>query len=71
MPSILNQIPSKTINLKGISMADNKVFNRDSIEGFGGLNPKGQSSTKKGALNGYSLEGFGKLNTQKTTNPKK
>lgn len=52
-------------------MADNKVFNRDSIEGFGGLNPKGQSSTKKGALNGYSLEGFGKLNTQKTTIPKK
>lgn len=52
-------------------MADNKVFNRDSIEGFAGLNPKGQSSTKKGALNGYSLEGFGKLNTQKTTNPKK
>jgi len=52
-------------------MAENKVFNRDSIEGFGELNPKGQSSTKRGTLNGYSLEGFGKLNPQKATNPKK
>lgn len=41
-------------------MADNKVFNKDSIEGFGGLKPKNQSSAKNGALN-----------SQKPTNPKK
>lgn len=52
-------------------MANNKVFNQDSIEGFKSLNPKGQVSSPKGALNGYSLEGFAKLNPQKTTNPKK
>ena len=52
-------------------MANNKVFNQDSIEGFKSLNPKGQASSPKGTLSGYSLEGFAKLNPQKTTNPKK
>ena len=52
-------------------MANNKVFNQDSIEGFKSLNPKGQATSQKGTLKGYSLEGFAKLNPQKTTSSKK